>query len=123
VGCHCGGGPIGKGVVLVTAQFFWSAWAQTQWGRAVCKVVGLVSALFFSSAWAQSLLWLADRQGRWSGLSYVPFFRCVLSHCGGGPTVKALFCSRLCSFDQRGLIHCGGGLTGNGVGLVPPLFL
>jgi hypothetical protein len=44
---HCGGGPIGKGV-------------------------GLVSPLFLRSAWAQSLWWSADRQGCWSGLASFP---------------------------------------------------
>jgi hypothetical protein len=44
---HSGDGPIGKDVGLVSPLFLWSAWAQTMW-------------------------WLADRQGRWSGLASVP---------------------------------------------------
>jgi hypothetical protein len=43
----CGGGPISKGVGLILPLFFWSAWARSLW-------------------------WRADRQGRWSGLAYVP---------------------------------------------------
>jgi hypothetical protein len=47
---HCGGGPIGKGVDLVSPLYLWSAWDQ-------------------------SLLWRADRQIRWSRLASVPLVR------------------------------------------------
>jgi hypothetical protein len=44
---HCGGGPKGK-------------------------VLGLVSPLFLWSEWAHSLWWRAEKQGRWSGLASIP---------------------------------------------------
>jgi hypothetical protein len=53
---HCGGGPIDKGVGLVSPLFLWSAWAGKLWRR-------------------------ADRQLRWSGLA-CSFVRLGLSQCG-----------------------------------------
>jgi hypothetical protein len=95
---HCGGWPIGKGFVLVSPMFLWSAWAHSLW-------------------------WRADWQGRWSGRASVPLLVVGSVNVEGVRLTMALVWSRLCSIDRRRLSHCGVGSIGNGVGRVLPLVL
>jgi hypothetical protein len=89
---HCGGGPIGKGFVLVLPLFLWSAYHQSLWKRADRQGRGLISPLSLWSAWCQLLLCRADMQGRSSGLASVPLVGLVSATvvCPPNPSLHVL---------------------------------